>query len=251
MKSLHDLRVLLMQVRLDQETLAEEKAAFAEYAGLTEDQVETLNIFETPAFDPSILESYDALFVGGSSDEGDALIVRDKPAFAVNSMHVLRAAYEQKLPVFASCYGFQAAVVALGGELVHDATRAEAGTPAIHLTDEGRNDPLFHGTPSPFHAVAVHEKLAAWLPEGAVTLAETERCPHHAFRFPDRPFYAFQFHPEVDLDEFARRLKRYQERYLASDAAYNELTEQALDTAHAQVLLGSFMERILLPWVNE
>lgn len=251
MKTIHDLKVLLMQVRLDKETLHEERVAFAEYSGLRVEQIETLNIFETPVFEPSILDGYDALFVGGSSDEGDALIVRDKPAFAVHSMAVLAEAYERKMPVFASCYGFQAAVVALGGELLHDPSRAEKGTPAIHVTDAGKDDPVFRDAPSPFYAVAVHEKLAAWLPEGAITLAETEACPHHAFCFPDRPFYAFQFHPEVDLGELERRLKRYQERYLESDSAFDELMRGAKDTTHAQVLLGKYMERILLPWVNK
>jgi len=247
MKNISDLRILLMQIRLDEETLAEERAAFAEYAGLHVEQIDTLNVFTTPSFDYEMVSEYDALFVGGSSDEGDALIVPDKPLFAVNSMHMLRYAYEEKMPVFASCYGFQAAVVALGGELVHDKTRAEKGTPPIRVTEAGKTDPLFKDTPSPFHAVSVHEKMAAWLPEGAITLAETDVCPHHAFTFPDRPFYAFQFHPEVDLEELRVRLKRYQERYLTSDDAYHELMDNTKDTTQSNILVGKFVERVLLP----
>jgi GMP synthase (glutamine-hydrolysing) len=246
MKNLVDIRVLLMQIRLDQETLNEELEAFAEYSGLHVEQIDTLNVFTTPSFEYTAVNEYDALFVGGSSDEGDALIIPDKPLFAVNSMHMIRHAYEEKIPVFASCYGFQAAVVALGGELVHDVARAEKGTLEIRVTEAGKEDRLFADTPESFYAVSVHEKLAAWLPKGAVTLAESDLCPHHAFTFPDRPFYAFQFHPEVDLDELGVRLKRYQDRYLDSEISYHEIMDTAEDTSHANILLGKFMERVVL-----
>jgi GMP synthase (glutamine-hydrolysing) len=246
MKNITDLRVLLLQLRHDHETLVGEHDAFAEYSGLHKEQIEGVNLFETPSFDPSIVEEYDALFVGGSSDEGDALIVPDKPAFALNTIHTLRHAYETGLPVFASCFGFQAAVVAFGGEVIHDKSRAELGTYDIRLTEEGTRDLLLSDTPNPFHAVSVHEKLAAWLPEHAVSLAETDLCPHHAFTFPGKPFYAFQFHPEIDLEELEQRLGRYKERYIESEEAFRALIENAKDVSHANVLLGKFVERVIL-----
>jgi GMP synthase (glutamine-hydrolysing) len=213
---------------------------------LRTEQIDAVNLFATPSFEPYVVEQYDALFVGGSSDEGDALIVPDKPVFALNTIHALRHAYETDTPVFASCYGFQAAVVAFGGEVIHDKSRAELGTYDIRLTEEAAHDTLFHDTPNPFHAVSVHEKLAAWLPEGAVTLAETDACHHHAFTFPEKPFYAFQFHPEIDLEELERRLGRYKERYMESEEAFRALIDNAQDVSHANVLLGKFMERVVL-----
>jgi GMP synthase (glutamine-hydrolysing) len=246
MKTIDDLNILLLQLRHDHDTLTEEHEAFAEYSGLRKEQIDTVNLFVTPSFDPYIVEQYDALFVGGSSDEGDALIVPDKPVFALNTIHTLRHAYEIGTPVFASCFGFQAAVVAFGGEIIHDKSRAELGTYDIRLTEEARDDVLLHDTPNPFHAVSVHEKLAAWLPEGAVTLAETDLCHHHAFTFPGKPFYAFQFHPEIDLEELERRLGRYKERYLESEEAFRALIDTAQDTSYANILLGKFIERIVL-----
>lgn len=234
-----------MQIRLDEETLKEEREAFALYAGVEVSQIDTLNIFTTPDCDPAILDGYDVLFVGGSSDEGDALITEDKPDFALLSMRILKEAYEKKMPVFASCYGFQAAVVALGGELVHDVSRAEKGTPLIYVTKEGREDVVFKDIPESFHAVSVHEKMATKLPEGAITLAETEACPYHAFKFEDRPFYAFQFHPEVDLRELTVRLKRYQARYMDSDGAFDELMKNACDTPYSNALVTNFMNRVV------
>lgn len=235
-----------MQIRLDKETLKEEREAFAEYAGVDVNQIDTLNIFTTPNFDPSILDGYDAFFVGGSSDEGDALVIENKPEFACNSMRILKTAYEKKMPVFASCYGFQAAVVALGGELVHDVSRAEKGTPLIHVTTAGQADAVFKDIPEAFHAISVHEKMATKLPKGAITLAETEVCPYHAFTFRDRPFYAFQFHPEVDLRELTVRLKRYQDRYMESDGAFDELIQQAKDTPYSNALVTHFIDRVVL-----
>jgi GMP synthase (glutamine-hydrolysing) len=246
MKNITDLKVLLLQLRHDQETLTGEHEAFAEYSGLHRDQIDGVNLFETPSFDPLIVEEYNALFVGGSSDEGDALIVPDKPAFALNTIYAVRHAYDMDIPVFASCFGFQASVVAFGGEVIHDKSRAELGTYDIRITEEGTRDLLFSDTPNPFHAVSVHEKLAAWLPEGAVTLAETDLCHHHAFTFPGKPFYAFQFHPEIDLEEFEQRLGRYRERYVANEEAFQKLLDNAQDVSHANVLLGKFIERVVL-----
>lgn len=246
MKDITEIKALLLQLRHDHETLLKEHEAFAEYSGLHTEQIDPINLFTAPSFEPQVVSEYDVLFVGGSSDEGDALIVPDKPTYALNSMHALRHAYETKLPVFASCYGFQAAVVALGGEVIHDTSRAELGTYDIRLTDEAADDAVFHDTPNPFHAVSVHEKLAAWLPEGAVTLAETDLCHHHAFTFPDRPFYAFQFHPEIDLEEMERRLTDYHDRYFGSKDAFRTMLANVRDVSHANILLGKFMERIVL-----
>ena len=61
---------------------------------------------------------------------------------------------------------------------------------------------------SGFSAYAGHKEAISKLPAHAVTLAYSERCPVQAFRI-GRRVYATQFHPELDLDGLATRIKVY------------------------------------------
>jgi GMP synthase (glutamine-hydrolysing) len=62
------LKILLLQIREDDITRLEEFDEFVRYSHLEPQQFATLNVFDTPDFEPACIEGYDALFVGGSSD---------------------------------------------------------------------------------------------------------------------------------------------------------------------------------------
>jgi GMP synthase (glutamine-hydrolysing) len=49
--------------------------------------------------------------------------------------------YKEGKPTFASCWGFQALAMALGGDVVTDRDRTEVGTVWMELTPEGQKDP--------------------------------------------------------------------------------------------------------------
>ncbi|MEK7083748.1 MAG: type 1 glutamine amidotransferase [Patescibacteria group bacterium] len=239
-----DLRILYMQIREDQMTREEELNEFIRYSGLTRDQFTVLNTFDTPSFPPTVIEGYDALFVGGSSDAS----VREPETypFVEPSKKLIRYCLEQSIPVFASCFGFQVAVEALGKKVILDKERMEMGTYPISLTDAAKIDPLFHDTPNNFIAVSGHKERAAELPDGVTLLAYTDLCPYHAIRVDGKPFYAFQFHPEIDKDDFCGRITRYKERYLDSDGALQKVLDTAQPTPEANKLVRKFVERILL-----
>lgn len=232
-----------MQVREDVVTLAEERAEFVRFSGLSDAQFTTLNVFATPTFDPSIVDGYDALFVGGSSDA--SVLEPDTYPFVQSTEWLMHFVVEKRIPTFASCYGFQAAVVALGGTVLHDRPSMEMGTYPIILTDAARHDPLFRDMPNPFMAVSGHQLRASALPPGTTHLAGSEKCPYHAFKLDDAPFWAFQFHPEVDRTDLVARITRYQERYLDSSDVLVQIVETAEDTPYANSLLGAFVERVL------
>ena len=143
-------------------------------------------------------------------------------------------------PVFASCYGFQLAVLALGGKITNELRCHETGTVPLSLTNDAATDPVFKSMPDQFMVVSVHQQSAEVLPGGCTLLAQTSKCIH-AFRVTDKPIWAFQFHPEVDRQTLVERLTRYKKRYTANAAALQEILDNASETPESNSLLRRFI----------
>lgn len=235
-------RVLLLQIRQDPGVRREELESFGNYSRLPMDRIDVHNVFDRPEFDADVLDGYDALFVGGASEA--SVLERERYPFVVPSFALMRVCIERRLPVFASCFGFQLAVLALGGRIVRDERDFEMGTIPIGLTDAARTDPLFRDTPDGFMAVSVHRERATEAPAGCVTLARTEPCVH-AFRVRGCPFWAFQFHPEVDRARLVERLTVYKDHYTDGDEHLEAVLAAAEETPESNVLVGKFVERVL------
>lgn len=238
------LKILLLQMREDDFTRQEEFDEFVRYSRLDASQFKVLDTFVTPDFEPSIIDGFDALFIGGSSDV--SVIQPDIYPFIIPIKNLLVHCLDQEIPVLASCLGFQAAVAALGGQVILDKANLEMGTYQMWLTEAAADDTLFHDVPNGFWAVSGHKERALVMPEGAVLLAYSDRCPFHAFKISGKPFYGFQFHPEVDAPDMAERIIRYQSRYLDSDEQVAEILRNIQDTAIANQLIEKFVDRILL-----
>jgi GMP synthase (glutamine-hydrolysing) len=239
-----NLKILLPQMRNDDSTRQEEFDEFVRYSRLEPEQFKVIDTFVTPEFEPSIVDGFDALFLGGSSDV--SMIQPDLYPFIEPIKRLLVYCLEQTIPVFASCLGFQAAVEALGGKVIVDKANLEMGTYPMRLTDAARNDLLFHDIPDGFWAVSGHKERAKVMPEDAVLLAFSERCPYHAFKIPGKPFYGFQFHPEVDVHDLAARIRRYYDRYLDDEGQLDEILNSLQETEISNELIGKFVDRILL-----
>ena len=238
------LKLLLLQIRDDAETCQEELDEFVRYSRLDAQQFAVLNVFATPEFDATCMDGYDALLVGGSSDASVTQL--EQYPFVNSAKRLLVHCLKQSIPVFASCFGFQAAIAALGGQIIVDIAQMEMGTYPLQLTEAASVDALFHDVPDGFWAVSGHKERAVSLPEGAILLASSERCPYHAFRMAGKPFYAFQFHPEIDPADLKVRITRYQKRYLDSDEALTAILQGLQETPIANQLLEKFVDRILL-----
>lgn len=238
------LKLLLLQIRDDAVTCQEELDEFIRYSQLDAKQFAVLNTFETPTFEATCVEGYDALLVGGSSDA--SVTQPEQYPFVDDAKRLLVYCLQKSIPVFASCFGFQAAVEALGGQVIVDAATMEMGTYRLHLTEAAATDVLFHDVPVHFWAVSGHKERALSLPEGAVLLAYSELCPYHAFRMEGKPFYGFQFHPEVNAADLALRITRYQNRYLDSAEALAQILQGLQETPIANQLIKKFVDRILL-----
>lgn len=218
---------------------------FVQFSGLTEEQITVLNVFETPRFPKDMVKNFDALFVGGSSDA--SVLDPKKYPFVESGKDLVAYCYEKNIPVLASCFGFQLAAEALGGKVIVDAENMEMGTYKIQVDSEfAKTDPIFKHLPATFWAVSGHKERAETLPEGAINFAATPLCPYHAITFKDKPFYAFQFHPEIDKKDFDIRLRRYKDRYVENADEVNRILGSIQETENANLILKLFVDEVLL-----
>ncbi len=244
-KSKEDLKVLLLIIRDCPSIEREETDCFIRYTGLKESQFETLNVFHNPNFDTDTLETYDGVFVGGASDA--SVLQPEKYTFVEPCQRLMKRCIEEDIPVFASCFGFQLAVLALGEEIIEDGENFEMGTLPIKVSTEAKDDPLYRDAPSEFYAVSVHQQKATITPKGCIRLAYTENCLH-SFRVKDKPFWAFQFHPEVDRQTLVDRLTFYKEKYTDGSEQLQAVIDNACEVPEAGLLCSKFVERVLLSW---
>jgi GMP synthase (glutamine-hydrolysing) len=244
-KSKTELKILLLQIRSDEITKTEELDEFIRFSSLNENQFKPFNVFEHPNIPENILHGIDALFIGGSSDA--SVLNTKKYPFVKDCKNLLRKAYDKNLPVLASCFGFQLAVEEFGGKVIIDEPNAEIGLYPIQLSPKYLSDPLLHDYPAAFWAVSGHQERAERLPPEALHLGKTQACPYHIFTFPKKPFYAFQFHPEVDTQDLINRVTRYKTRYLAGDDALDDIIKSSVhQTTQSNLIVQHFIERVIL-----
>ncbi|SER11225.1 GMP synthase (glutamine-hydrolysing) [Amphritea atlantica] len=243
MKTREQLKILLLQIRDGEQVRREEHHSFAEYSGLKPQQIAILNVFDTPDFPLTVADDYDALLVGGAS-EADVL-KPDQYGFIPRCESLIRHCADTGKPVFASCFGFQLAILALGGQIFHRDTGFEMGAIPITLTEAATHDPLYYDTPDQFAAVSVHRQYAKTLPQTCQLLAYTDQCVH-SFKLRGKPFWAFQFHPEVDKATLIERLTFYKSHYTEGDGQLEQVLSSAVETPESNILVRKFVDRVLL-----
>ena len=220
----------------------EEHRSFAVKTGLDPDRIVLHDLLAGP---PRVSEvrRFDALMIGGSGEF--CISKRDLPHLAEH-LEFLRESVDLGYPLFASCFGFHLLVEAFGGRIVHDPEATEVGTYDLELTAAGRRDPLFGTLPPRFAAQMGRKDRAERLPEGVPNLARSRRNPHQAIRFPGKPIWATQFHPELDATtnrgRFLRYLKGYS-RHMNPEERQRRL-RSFRDSPHTDRLLPRFLRLV-------
>ena len=102
--------------------------------------------------------------------------------------------FERDLPVLGICYGMQALVHQLGGEVVPGQLQ-EYGSAVLH--QDGGEASLFTELPPTFQVWMSHGDRIAALPPGFSSLAYTENSPVAALG-DGKSIFGLQFHPEVN-----------------------------------------------------
>ena len=238
-----NLKILLLQARHnDDPVLEEERQSFAEKAGINKEQFVSHDLLEGC---PSLkkIQSHDALMVGGS---GDFYVSKGNLPGFQNLLDVLVEVVEIGHPTFASCFGFQLFVRALGSEVIYDPSCIEVGTYEIALTEHGRNDSLLGHLPKRFQAQLGHKERANGQPAGVLNLASSGCCQFQALRIPNKPIWATQFHPELDAKENKRRFIRYLKGYAShmSEEEREETLNRFSESPHTDDLIQRFLHHV-------
>jgi GMP synthase (glutamine-hydrolysing) len=238
-----DLRILLMQARnLDDPVKMEERAAFAQKAGLSLSCFIPHDLLDGPPMLEQV-QQYDALMIGGS---GDFNVSDRNLPYIEETFALLRDVVALGHPTFASCFGFQMLVEALGGQIVRDPGCMEIGAFDVTLTPAGGDDQLFSYLPDVFSAQFGHKERVERLPDGVINLASSELCTYQAMRIPGKPIWAVQFHPEMSGEENRQRFSRYQEMYvgLLGQSEYERMLERFTDSPATEDLIPRFLKLI-------
>ena len=236
------LNILLLQIRDDQEVRVEEHESFANYGNLDINQIDILNVFDTPAFKVDVVKDYDAVFVGGASEAN--VLQPEKYPFIQDSINLIEYCAQQKIPTFASCFGFQLAVLAFGGTVLDKDRDYELGTVNITLTSSAGSDPVFEGIDNEFFAVSVHRQYSRNVPGCLEVLAYTDQCIH-SFKHKEAPLWAFQFHPEVDRETLVKRLTIFSHKYTENKAHLKKVLDSAVETPESNYLVQNFVNNVL------
>lgn len=235
-------KALLIQIRNTENIKAEEFSSFSKNSTIPKNQFEILDVFANPGFKGVDCRDYDCVFVGGASEA--SVLDPDKYPFVKRAQEFLLECIGQDIPVFASCFGFQLAVLALGGEILKDDKDFEMGSIPIQLTEAAKSDNVFKDTPNNFMAISVHQEKAIKAPENCELLAYTDACIH-SFKVIGRRFWAFQFHPEVDRETLVNRLTYYKHRYTQGSDHLQEVIDCAEETPYSQKLVFNFTKNVL------
>ncbi|MCA9569990.1 MAG: type 1 glutamine amidotransferase, partial [Myxococcales bacterium] len=156
----------------------EERGSFAARLGVPVSDVLPYDCLSRRTDAREVADGVDAVLVGGSGK----FSIFDPEPWLPAFIDALGALADDQVPMFASCFGFQGLVMALGGRVERDEDNAEVGTYALDVTGASADDPVFRGMPARFNAQLGHKDRATVLPEACVLLASSPRCPYQAFR---------------------------------------------------------------------
>lgn len=243
MKTMEDLRVVLVQARSAADMAQQEQECFHERCRIGPAQFRYVSVLRD-RLDESLFEDADALMIGGAGEYSAA----GDYAWMPELLDLIREAYDRRFPTFGSCWGHQLIARALGGRVIHDSDLAELGCHPVSLTEAGRRDRLFGAFPHRFLANMGHHDRVVELPSDAVELAFSDSQPHQAFRMDARPMYGTQFHSELDARRERERLYRYREHYpeIAADASFRAVLENLAETSDVDHLLHDFLVKLVL-----
>lgn len=237
----------MIQIRSNANLLPAERKEFVKFSGLKEEQIITLDVFRNPYFKPGIIDDFDALMIGGLSDDDSTKIKLPDSflPFTRSLNDLIFRAIDKKIPSLLSCGGFMIASMILGAEVIIDPDKEEMGVYDIYLTTTARKDELLGSLPPVFKAVSGHVKSTINLPETCIHMAFSDRCPIHGFKIKNAPFYAFQFHPEITCADLQSRVEAYKEKYFTSEEEYRNFISLSESTDIANSIIGKFVAHIV------
>ena len=243
---LHQLKILLLQIRDTPEIARHEQRGFEQVGGLDSAQFKSVNVVSAPDLPLELLADVDAVFIGGS---GEYSVTREHP-FSEGLFNLVNAATAQHRPLFGSCWGHQFIAQALGGTVVTDTERAEVGNQNVMSTEAAAGDPVFGGCPATYPVLMGHHDHVSALPPGGLELAYSPICRNQAFRIEGKPVWGTQFHAELTPETLMDRLRSYRQ-YVPNDDDLAELVAQMKPTPDAEQIIPRFLEYVCHTSTND
>src|SRR5690349_12533041 len=114
----------------------------------------------------------------------ESVYLLERYPYLRDEMRLIEKALKDDKPILGVCLGAQLLAAVLGAPVKRGDHR-EIGWYSVHLAETARDDRLMRGLPAEFTAAHWHSDVFD-LPNGAVTLASSERTPVQAFRFADK-----------------------------------------------------------------
>lgn len=182
--------------------------------------------------------------IAGAVLTGSASMVTEKLPWSERTAGWIRNAMDVELPLLGVCYGHQLMSHALGGRVDYLPGGREMGTIPLTLRGEVGNDPLAAALPETFAAHATHEQSVLELPRGAVSLAGSQRDPHHLVRY-GRHATSMQFHPEFSAEVMRAYISRRHDVLDQEGLAPAQMLAAVVPTPHATRLLRGFVREHL------
>jgi GMP synthase (glutamine-hydrolysing) len=236
-------RFRLLQARFEDDPVQQEELrSFASRLEVSPEDIFTHDLITKETTVEIITEGVDAVLVGGS---GHFSVYGDAP-WLPSFFATLGELVDRQFPTFASCFGYQGMVTALGGRVCLDEANTEVGTFWLERTAECQGDPLFGHLPDRFLAQCGHKDRAVELPAGFTNLMRSERCEFQAFRIGNGFVYAAQFHPELTGAENRARFTRYLDVYakVFGKARAHQMLEGFAESPETTDLLKRFANLI-------
>ena len=159
-----------------------------------------------------VADRYSGFVVGGSpfnvtDPESSKTDVQRR--LEADLLHLAEAAAGRRTAALFTCYGIGVVSRTPGGD-VSRGHPEDTGPVTVHLTEDGRADPILGGLAGSFTALTAHKEGSGAVPPGATLLATNDGCPVQAYRVGDR-LYATQFHPEPTTRAFTERMAVYRD----------------------------------------
>ena len=229
---------LLISVRdLDDPMVNHEAACFKRACGCDIDLVFAINT----KLQLGMADDRPALLFGGSGAYG----VKSPDLWIQELLDFMLLVVEEKIPSYASCFGFQGLSLAMGGEISSDPELQEMGIIPIDVSDAAVDDPLFGGLPSTILAPSGHNDHVKKLPSGVTLLGRGDFVTNQALKVDGAPFWASQFHPELTKSTLIDRWNFYRDVFSTDPleiAANDKSLAESPDTPHVGSLLSRLIE---------
>lgn len=148
---------------------------------------------------------------------------------------------QTETPILGFCLGAQLIGAALGAPAEHSPYK-EIGVFPIHLTEQGKQDPLLAGLPATFPVIHWHSDMPG-LTQDAQVLAYSEGCPRQIIRYTPR-IYGFQCHPEPTRANIEAMIKHCPKDFMPSKYVQTPQQLLAADYTAINQTLFSVMDQM-------